>query len=367
MSPPVRVLGIAPALAVLLLALLAGATTGRAGERVSYFVDCEEGSDAAAGTSPAGAWRSLAPVSSLAPAPGAAVHLRRGCRWEGRLRVRAGGTPEEPVLYTTYGEGAAPVVANPGGGAGKPALDVRAAHVIIDGLAVADVPGPGIWIRPGADHVVVRDVEVSDAGIGVRSDASASRITRAYVHDLHMVVNTPGGDDDFGASCFWFTSGPVELSHSLGQRCRAPSHDYGYDGGFVEAWQDAHDLSIHHNRAEGTRGFLEAGSLGGAVRDVTMAFNVLWETDGALCLHDAGRFATQLSGISLDNTTYASTWSERPVFDCMRRADGSSLVVRNSIFATRERIGLAEASVHRHNLYYLPDGGGRGFPLGDGE
>lgn len=83
-------------------ALLAAAAT--------YYVDCESGSDAAAGTSPKTAWRTLERVAATTFAPGDSILLRRGTRCRGMLWPKGSGVESRPIRLGAYGSGPLPVI-----------------------------------------------------------------------------------------------------------------------------------------------------------------------------------------------------------------------------------------------------------------
>ena len=93
-----KLLGIAGAAMV---ALSAGAA--------EYYVDSAAGDDAAAGTSPQTAWRSLEKVNAAELRPGDVVRFKRGGLWRGSLAPRS-GEPGNPVTYTSYGTGPKPIL-----------------------------------------------------------------------------------------------------------------------------------------------------------------------------------------------------------------------------------------------------------------
>ncbi|MBR6436244.1 MAG: hypothetical protein IKS45_07035, partial [Thermoguttaceae bacterium] len=72
-----------------------------------YYVDALNGSDAAAGTSPQTAWKSLDKVNQTALQPGDTVLFCRGQIWRGTLRIQSGkeGTP---IVFSSYGTGLKP-------------------------------------------------------------------------------------------------------------------------------------------------------------------------------------------------------------------------------------------------------------------
>ena len=88
-------------------AMLACAVSAFATE---YYVDDAKGDDAAAGTSPESAWRTLARTSLKGSVkPGDTVRLKRGGLWRETL-VPVSGKPDAPVVYTSYGNGRKPVL-----------------------------------------------------------------------------------------------------------------------------------------------------------------------------------------------------------------------------------------------------------------
>jgi len=76
----------------------------------TWYVD-SNGDDAAAGTSPAAAWRSLERVNKEKFAPGDRVLFKRGGLWRGTL-LPASGEPGKPVTYSWYGVGPKPILQN---------------------------------------------------------------------------------------------------------------------------------------------------------------------------------------------------------------------------------------------------------------
>ena len=80
-----------------------------------FHVDPESGNDAAAGTSPISAWRSLAKVSATEFRPGDRILLRAGRTHSGQLAPRGSGRDGRPIRVDRYGDGAKPII--DGGGA----------------------------------------------------------------------------------------------------------------------------------------------------------------------------------------------------------------------------------------------------------
>ena len=72
-----------------------------------------------------------------------------------------------------------------------------------------------------------------------------------------MIVDSPGGDDDYGAVAYWIQGANNEVSYNVGMNNRGHSYDYGTDGGFLELYDRGDNSFIHHNWAENNNGFFE--------------------------------------------------------------------------------------------------------------
>lgn len=86
--------------------LLAGAVASAR----TYYVDSEKGNDQAEGTSEVSAWKTLSHIEKSMLNAGDQLLLKRGCRFEGFLKLSVKATHEAPVVIGAYGEGAAPVI-----------------------------------------------------------------------------------------------------------------------------------------------------------------------------------------------------------------------------------------------------------------
>jgi hypothetical protein len=149
-------------LAIVCLGMVGLVTAGepsRAGQ--SYYVDSNNGRDAADGATPATAWRSLEKVNAAQLKPGDSVLFRRGGVWRGTLKP-ASGDAAAPVTYGAFGEGA------------KPALF---------GSVAASSPanwantGEGLWATAGLDLPV-------DVGNIVFDEGAAVGVKKWSVADL---------------------------------------------------------------------------------------------------------------------------------------------------------------------------------------
>ncbi len=75
----------------------------------TFYVDSENGRDDNEGLREDAAWRTLDRVNSAELKPGDVVRFKCGCQWRGSLKP-ASGEERAPITYTSYGEGAKPLL-----------------------------------------------------------------------------------------------------------------------------------------------------------------------------------------------------------------------------------------------------------------
>jgi hypothetical protein len=329
-------------------------------QATSYYVDNTAGSDSNSGTSSAAPWKSLGKVNNTTFQAGDTIHFKRGSVWTGTLQVRHSGTSAAPITYQAYGTGAAPKLRNPGVQWGE-AINITGDYNVVRQFLLAEAHEAGIDIQAGADFNTIDDNEITQAGVGVYIRGRNTRVRRNYVHDLRMIVNTAGGNEDYGANCFWVEGANTEVAYNKGVNCRAPSYDFGADGGFIEC-AGCDGMTVHHNWAENTAGFVEAWGSG---MNVTFSYNVLLNTTAAnrppaLCV------GIPMTGWKFEQNTVILNNSEaNGVFGC--RNDLTGLTVRNNVFALNSPVANTGNFTHTHNLYHITGGAWVGYALDPGE
>jgi hypothetical protein len=340
---------------------------------IDYFVDSVNGSDSNPGTSEDRPWQTLAPVHARHFLPGEVVGLRRGSSWSGGLVVDDSGVEGSPIIFTTYGAGEKPIIRN--SGEWSSCVRIEADWVIVEGLFLEGAHEAGVFIASDSDNDLVQDCEVTDVGIGVAIRGEHNLVMDNYVHDLHMVRNTPGGDDDHGAVGIWFFGSNNEASYNVMVRCKAPSYDYGFDGGVFEFYGVADNNYFHHNwGTESNCGFEVSG---GSANDNVVAYNVLLNNSGCVAvfhIHEGGygsdvrnfRFENNVV-VETQNSAYSVFWfSDTPTADM--------LTMRNNIFRIdrTQYVFNRSSFTHDHNLYHVLSEGTRmshrdSFVAGEGE
>ncbi len=178
----------------LLLIMLALPARAQADAPTIYYVSSTQGDDAAAGTSPAQPWRTLARASAQPLAPGDAVLLRAGERFVGQLVIGSSGAPGRPVRVGRYGEGDKPLIdagSAPGGGHVAAILIRNQHHIAISNIALTNtIDQP----RPGArrDHAFGIEV-INDIG-GVLEHFRFERLT---IRDIFAAALDASSEDAF--------------------------------------------------------------------------------------------------------------------------------------------------------------------------
>ena len=336
-----------------------------------YYLDSVNGSDTNPGTSEDRPWKSLVPVHSKQFDPGSVVYFKRGSTWTGGLFIDSSGVENNPIRFTAYGEGDRPTFENPGDGSTwASAIFIDADWVILEDILVKNAHDAGVYIANGSDHNIVNDIEATNVGIGVTINGQHNLVTNSYLHDLNMINNTPGGDDDHGAVGVLFSNSYNEASFNTIVNCIAPSYDYGVDGGAFEWFGVADGNYVHHNWAMSNDGFLEVG--GGSARNTLVSYNISVGNTKFSVIHLGGKFASQVDNFRIENNTIVETrngdlgWV---ILSFNQNPSPNTLSIRNNIFYTDGYKGVSNFAGfnHDHNLYYLGGGSELGFRLNQTE
>ncbi|MFD2934757.1 right-handed parallel beta-helix repeat-containing protein [Spirosoma flavum] len=334
-----------------------------------YFVNSVSGNDANSGIEPGKPWKSLAPVHAKNFMPGDTVNFIGGLSWDTGLVINDSGTPQKPIVFRAMGEGAKPAFSHPGNMA--KAINVTAAWVIVDGFFAKDAHLAGIYLAKGADHNIIRNCEIENCGGGIMVHSSYNLISQNYAHDLIMVKNTQGGDDDYDAVAYWVFAPHNEIAYNRVVRCRAKSYDYGADGGFFEVYTNGDSTYLHHNYAEDCNGFLEIG--GGSARDILVAHNVSIE-NGEWTFHLTGKFRADIHNFRMEQNTIISRkgtiWNNLLGIGKGDDAANSLIFSDNLVVLggeATEKVARHGNFIHHDNTYFLLDGAQLGFAAADGE
>jgi hypothetical protein len=117
-------------------AALVGTTPASAAGCITYYVSSATGSDSNDGCSTTTPWQSLAKVNATTFAAGNQLLFAKGGSWSGELQLLGSGASGNPIVVSSYGSGAAPIIA--GGGAAAAVALVNEQYVTIQNLEITN-------------------------------------------------------------------------------------------------------------------------------------------------------------------------------------------------------------------------------------
>ena len=222
---------------------------------VTYYVDDVAGNNANPGTSPAFAWRTLAPAQIASFPPGSSLLLRRGGSWDGKLTISSSGLPGVPIVVGSYGEGAPPRVHT------GECLHLLGSYITVKAVHVDTCLWGGVSIS--GSHNVVRNIVATGnvAGIYIRSGSIGNQILGNELRNnnrMSRLTAVPAGDDS-GAWGILLNGDDNEVAYNVISGSDAFSYDYVRDGAAVEIY-GGRGNRIHHNRAIDNNMFSELGN-----------------------------------------------------------------------------------------------------------
>jgi hypothetical protein len=335
----------------------------------TFYVDALNGSDSNSGTEKAKPWKSIAKVNASTFSPGDSICFKKGGTWTGQLDLKDSGSKKNPITVTSYGVGSKPIIRNPGVKYGS-AISITADWIILDGFLVRETHEAGIAIKKGADYNIVRNNEATLTGMGIGVWGTHNLVINNYSHDLTMITNTSGGDDDYGAVGIWLFGSTNEVAYNKMVNCSAPSQDYGRDGGMVEFYGDVDSSYVHHNWGENCNGAFEVGGKGETLTDNVIAYNVSINNLVSGGFHLGGTFGVKLERFRVENNVFVDTGTREYTIGLWRGSPSAvDIQYRNNIFyiPNHKKAINQEGAIHEYNLYYLGGKKSIGVPLGKGE
>lgn len=222
----------------------------------TYYISSFAGDDANAGDSEISPWMTLDPIQNQKINPGDCILLECGSLFSQKLDIIDSGTEKHPIYMGSYGTGSPPVIdaSNQRNG-----INLQADWVMLEHITIQNALEAGVTISSEADHNILHHIEVTHSGFGVSIWGTYNHVFHSYFSHLHMIKNDPGGDDDYGAVGIVFFGSNNEASYNVMYSLKAPSYDYGTDGGAFEWYGIAHDNYVHHNWVKNCNGFMEMG------------------------------------------------------------------------------------------------------------
>jgi len=250
---------------------------------VSYFIDSENGNDNNTGTSEALPWKSLSKVEHAALQPGDMVKFKRGSTFIGPLVLVKSGNKDKYITISDYGDPQlpAPAFTNPvfkQDNFGN-CIRIKGDYVIISNLyfhhTSAHVAGNyqtdgwvtwemgAVYIDKGANNCIVRNNEMFDCLVGIKTYGENTLIENNYIHDCNRIL----AEWNWGPIGIWLGADFQEVRYNriINMSAVDPRIDWGNgtggaDGSAIEiddARINKSNISIHHNYSRECQGFLE--------------------------------------------------------------------------------------------------------------
>ncbi len=122
-----------------------------------------------------------------------------------------------------------------------------------------------IYIDKEAEHCIIRNNEIVDCGVGIKSYGHYSLITNNYIHDCNRILK----EWSWGPLAIWISGDYQEVSYNriMNYRATDPRINWGpggygggADGGAIEIDDGRFpksNIEIHHNYTRGNQGFIE--------------------------------------------------------------------------------------------------------------
>lgn len=262
-------------------------------------------------------WKTIAQVNSGTTLlnPGDTVFFKRGQTYVGNVLVNRSGVSGNPIVYTAYGTGDYPIMTNT-------VTDVisiyNKQYIVLDGFKIIDntmsTTNHGITAKisyainiENSPYCTVRNCDISLVGvaISVTNGSNYTTIDNNYIHNLRIVRNTVGGDDDYGANATVIGSSRNRITNNKFEACWAYCYDYGHDGGAIEFFGfDMSYNTIMYNTSIECDGFMEVGSnVDGTSINNTIAYNKIINNGPIGVFHNNSNFTVNVYNVNFYNNT----------------------------------------------------------------
>lgn len=252
----------------------------------TYYIDSKNGNDTNDGRSENLAWRSLSKIEAIKLYPADTVLFKRGSTFSSPLLIDDSGNSQKFITLSDYGDSKlpAPAFTNPVFDPGKNnfgnCIRIKGSFILLENVychnTVAQLTSSAgsfttmwelgaIYIDKTAEYCTVRNNELFDCGVGIKSYGQHAIIENNFIHDCTRVLKEWG----WGPIGIWLGADYQEVCYNriINYRAVDPritwgpdSYGGGADGGAIEI-DDARipksNISIHHNYSRDCQGFLE--------------------------------------------------------------------------------------------------------------
>jgi hypothetical protein len=277
--------------ALILIAIVTLSIIPVTAHSADFYLNDRTGHDAAPGTSPQAAWKTIARLERQVLEPGDTVHFAAGGVWRESLTLRQSGTIEKPITLTGNSSGfpdglpdffsalMPTIVADEAF-----CLDASVSHLRVHGLRFARARGKDrgaiqVWADRDLTNIEIDGCEViASAGRGIWIAGDTGRQVTG--------VAITGNDFDDNAGCGLLVAKLAEsriVGNTFSGNCRESIDPWQ---AAIRVWSaDVRDLKIVHNNVFSQRSFNEKVPAMGIHVDevganVSVRFNAIRSTDG---------------------------------------------------------------------------------------
>lgn len=348
-----------------------------------YYVDSTStGTDSGTLANP---YKTISKVNSVNLQPGDQVLFKKGTTYSnvGFLYIAESGTAGNPIIFSTYGTGSAPVFDKVGSGFASIYFQ-RVNYVQVNGIQVTDttvsptdrVPLANIEsgvLLEGSTNCLISSMSISLVGAGIVANENSgitcdfNTFTNNYISNLRMIFTGSGGDDDYGANGVIISGGNNNyMSYNTFEGCYAVSPDYTYDGGAIEFYNTCNNNTASYNTAINCNGFFENGAatITKTCNNNVMSYNKIINCGSIAYIHPTGSFGVSTNNLQYYNNVVVETSRQLGNFLYMFSADAipttGSLVTKNNVFwvttstiVYNSSIFANSSLVHSNNIYRM--------------
>lgn len=252
----------------------------------NYYIDSNYGNDTNDGRTKKSPWKSLSRIEQQEILPGDTLFFKRGSSYSEQLTIKYSGEKDKPIVITEYGDKSLKVVSftnvtfNPKIQKFGNCIRLKGNYIIVENLYFHDTVAEldedagsflimwelgAIYIDKDAKNCIVRNNEIFNCGVGIKSYGQYAKIEYNYIHDCNRVLKKWG----WGPIAIWLGADYQEVSYNkiINYSAVHPnitwgknSYGEGADGGAIEiddARNPKSNISIHHNYSRDNQGFIE--------------------------------------------------------------------------------------------------------------
>ena len=376
-----------------------GIPTGR-----TFYVS-SSGSDSYTTTqaqNPSTPWATLSKVkSSLSTfTSGDAILFRKGDKFSGTLNI----SNKTGLYFGAYGTGADPLFWGTGSTISVLVTLNACTNITFYGWNITDTTISdtnrytmakiqNVFVTyQGCTGIVIRKCKMNRMGYGVYFPPGNNNNTvdSCDIGNLRMIVNTPGGNDDYGGVPVQFSSRNCVVSNNYFHDCYARSYDYAFDGGGVEFFEEGDTVKgnqIIYNTFYDCEGTFEFGSNTDGIAnnphsDNIIAYNKFINNNTVVYINNSGGYKTKVTNLQFyNNLILQSVPNKNPdgssgIQFSMATSDATAgiIVLKNNIIQVSNGIELTRSGqfsgtnlTHTNNIYRLSGGTVTNFTLGGTE